>query len=160
MIEFGMEQKIHVTGSTHKSNGMRDVASQDVHDELIRRIYKKIDSNRNEIVKYEEHFTDDMDYLVVSYGAASRPSLGAVHIMREKGLKIGFLRLITIWPFADTIVKKLCSQAKKIFVPEMNLGQISREIERFTSNEVISISKIGGISHTTKEIIDGVEENI
>lgn len=160
MIEFGMGQKIHVSGSTHKSNGMRDVSSQDVHDKLVRRLYKKIDSNRNDIIKYEKKFTDDMEYLLISYGAASRPSLGAVNQLRQMGIKIGFLRFITIWPFANSIVKKLCADVNKIFVPEMNLGQISREIQRFTSNDVISVSKIGGITHTTKEIIDEIKKNI
>ncbi|MFC2131494.1 2-oxoacid:acceptor oxidoreductase subunit alpha [Bacteroidota bacterium] len=160
MIEFGMGQKIHVTGSTHKSNGMRDVSTQGVHDVLIRRLYEKIDSNRDDIVKYEEHFTDDMDYLVISYGAASRPALGAVHQLRESGYKVGMLRLITIWPFADKIVKRLCANVKKVFVPEMNLGQISREVERFTSKEVISISKIGGVSHTTDDIIEAFDKYV
>jgi len=160
MTEFGMGNRIHVTGSTHKSNGMRDVSSQDVHDVLVRRLYEKIDSNRDDIVMYEEKFTDDMDYLVISYGAASRPSVGAVERLREKGLKVGSLRMISIWPFADKIVKELCAKSKKIFVPEMNLGQMSREVERFTSNEVLSISKIGGITHTVMEIADFIENKI
>ena len=65
---------------------------------------------------------------------------------------IGFLRLITIWPFPDKIVKKLGSKVKKIFVPEMNLGQLSREIERFVNCDVIPVSKIGGVPHTINEI--------
>ncbi len=160
MIEFGQGHKIHVTGSTHKSNGMRDVSTQSVHDVLIGRLYEKIDSNRDDIVKYETNFTDDMDYLVISYGASSRPALGAVNSLREQGVKIGMLRLITIWPFADKIVKELCSNVKNVFVPEMNLGQISREIERFTSNPVIKISKIGGVSHTIDEIVAEIKKNV
>ncbi|MFH1050799.1 MAG: 2-oxoacid:acceptor oxidoreductase subunit alpha [bacterium] len=160
MIEFGQGHKIHVTGSTHKSNGMRDVSTQSVHDVLIRRLYEKIDLNRDDIVKYETHFTDDMDYLVISYGASSRPSLGAVHGLRNQGVKIGMLRLITIWPFADKIVRELCSKVIKVFVPEMNLGQMSREIERFTSNPVFKISKIGGVSHTIDEIVEEIKKNV
>jgi 2-oxoglutarate ferredoxin oxidoreductase subunit alpha len=160
MIEFGQGHKIHVTGSTHKSNGMRDVSSQNVHDVLIKRIYEKIELNRDIIVKYETHFTDDMDYLVISYGASARPSLGAVHSLRKQGKKIGMLRLITIWPFADKITRELCKKVKKVFVPEMNLGQIAREVERFTSNPVIKISKIGGVSHTINEISEEIISNI
>jgi len=160
MIEFGQGHKIHVTGSTHKSNGMRDVSTQSVHDTLIRRIYEKIDLNRDDIVKYGTNFTDDMDYLVISYGASSRPALGAVHNLRNQGIKIGMLRLITIWPFANKITKELCSKVKKVFVPEMNLGQMSREIERFTSNPVVKISKIGGVSHTIDEIVNEIKKNV
>ncbi|TAL68136.1 MAG: 2-oxoacid:acceptor oxidoreductase subunit alpha [Bacteroidetes bacterium] len=160
MIEFGQGHKIHVTGSTHKSNGMRDVVSQEAHDTLIRRLNDKIESNRNEISKFELQFTDVLDYLVVSYGASARPSMGAVLNLREKGYKVGFLRLITIWPFPNSIVKELGKKVKKIFVPEMNLGQMSREIERFVSCDVHSISKIGGVPHTISEIINEIESRV
>ncbi|MBM2813457.1 MAG: 2-oxoglutarate oxidoreductase alpha subunit [Ignavibacteria bacterium] len=160
MIEFGMGQRIHVTGSTHKSNGMRDVSSMEAHDTLIRRIYDKISSNRNEIAHFETHYIDNMDYLAVSYGAAARPTMGAVLKLRERGIKIGFLRLITIWPFPIDICTELGKRTKKIFVPEMNLGQVSREIERFVNCPVESVSKIGGISHTIDEITNYISANI
>jgi 2-oxoglutarate ferredoxin oxidoreductase subunit alpha len=160
IIEFGQGHKIHVTGSTHKSNGMRDVVSQEAHDTLIRRLNDKIESGRDEISKYELQFTDDMDYLVIAYGTTARPSMGAVLKLREKGYKIGFLRLITIWPFSNTIVRVLGKRVKNIFVPEMNLGQMSREIERFVSCDVHSVSKIGGIPHTINEIVEYIENRI
>ncbi|MFC1513564.1 2-oxoacid:acceptor oxidoreductase subunit alpha [candidate division KSB1 bacterium] len=160
MIEFGQGFQVHITGSTHKSNGMRDVTTQTVHDKLVRRLCEKIDGSRDDICKYEEHFTEDAEYLVVSYGAASRPSMGAVLDLREQGKRIGFLRLITIWPFPDKIVQSLSGQVKRIFVPEMNLGQISREIERFAACDVVPVSKIGGISHTIEEIKSSISNMI
>lgn len=160
MIEFGSGQRIHVTGSTHKSNGMRDVSTMEVHDVLIRRLNEKISFNREEITLIDEKFTDDMEYLVVSYGASARPALGAVIKLREQGIKIGFLRLITIWPFPQHIFKKYALMVKKIFVPEMNLGQISREIERFVSCDVISISKIGGVAHRIDEIRERIVDSL
>ena len=160
MIEFGSGHRIHVTGSTHKSNGMRDVTTMEAHNNLIRRLNDKINTSRNEIVRYEEKFTDDMDYLAVSYGASARPTMGAVLRLREQGLKIGFLRLITIWPFPQMILRKLGMKVSKIFVPEMNLGQMSREIERFVNCDVIPISKIGGVAHTITEISSLIENLI
>ncbi len=160
MIEFGMGSQVHVTGSTHKSNGMRDVSTQSVHDELVRRIYEKIDSNRENIVRYKTEFIDDAEYLIVSYGASSRPAYGALENLRKSGLKIGFLRLITLWPFADRIISETGKNMKKIFVPEMNLGQISREIERFVTCKVIPVSKIGGIPHTISEIETKIRSNL
>lgn len=158
MIKFGDGHFAHVTGSTHKKDGMRDVSTQSVHDELIRRVYSKIESKREEIAQTESRFIDDAEVVVISYGASARPSLGAVMRAREKGLKVGFLRLISIWPFPKHIVKNLNNKVHKIFVPEMNLGQLSREIERFVSCEVVSISKIGGISHTIDEILSPIEK--
>ena len=75
---------------------------------------------------------------------------------RENGQKIGFLRLITIWPFPDSIIRTIGKQVRNIFVPEMNLGQMNREIERFVNCDVIPVSKIGGIVHTVDEIYDRI----
>ena len=159
MIKFGTGNFVHVTGSTHKKDGMRDVTTQSVHNELIRRIYSKIDSKREEIIKVECKFMEDAEVVVISYGASARPSYGAVLQARENGLKVGFIRFISIWPFPRHAVNNLNNNVRKIIVPEMNLGQLSREIERFVSCEVESISKIGGISHTIDEILDSIEKS-
>ncbi len=152
MAEFGIGRNIHITGSTHKETGIRDVESQEAHEKLVTRLCDKISNNRDQIVRFEELYTEDAEFIVISFGATSRPAAGAVLKARSEGKKVGLLRLITIWPFPDRIVKELGTKAKKMFVPEMNLGQLNREIERFVNCEVIPISKIGGISHTIDEI--------
>jgi 2-oxoglutarate ferredoxin oxidoreductase subunit alpha len=156
MQEFGCGESIHVTGSTHKENGMRDVVSQDVHERLVTRLYDKIDKNRENIIRCEERYMDDAESAVVCFGASSRPALGAVKQARENGKKIGFLRLITLWPFCDRRITELGKQVKKIYVPEMNLGQLAREIERFVSIPVERVSKIGGVPHSIREIHEAV----
>ena len=160
MMEFGEGGFIHVTGSTHKTDGMRDVESQDVHEELITRIYNKIENNRDKIVKVEKKHLKGAKVAVVSYGASARPSLGAVEKARRNKKKVGFLRLITIWPFARKQITELGKQVDTILVPEMNMGQISREIERFVDCEVISVPKIGGIVHSIDEIYSKIKEVI
>ena len=157
MLEFGTGCYPHVSGSTHRKDGMRDVSTQSVHDELVRRFYRKIDSHREEIARVESRFMEDAEAVVISYGASARPSLGAVLQAREKGLKVGFLRLVTIWPFPGHVVGNLGSGVRRIFVPEMNLGQLSREIERYVDCPVESVSKIGGVSLTVGEILEPIE---
>jgi 2-oxoglutarate ferredoxin oxidoreductase subunit alpha len=152
MAEFGLGRFIHVTGSTHKETGIRDVQSQQVHHRLVTRLCRKIADNRDRITRFEEMHLEDADFVVISYGATSRPAAGAILKARGEGTKVGMLRLITIWPFPERRVKELGAKAEKIFVPEMNLGQLSREVERFADCEVISIPKIGGIAHTIDEI--------
>ena len=158
MIEYGKGTFSHVTGSTHKESGMRDVQTQSVHEKLITRIYAKIDKNREKIIRVEKDFIPDAEYAVVAYGATSRPAKGAVIKERKAKKKIDFLRLITIWPFPRNEIRELGNRVKKIFVPEMNLGQISREIERFVHCEVVPISKIGGIAHSIDEIYEAINE--
>jgi 2-oxoglutarate ferredoxin oxidoreductase subunit alpha len=149
---YGNGDAVHITGSTHKEDGMRDVVSQDVHEALITRFYAKIDRNRRNIVSYEERFMDDAETAVVCFGAASRPALGAVLRARAQGAKVGYFRLKTIWPFCGDRIAEIGRQVERIFVPEMNLGQLSREVERFVSVPVVRVSKIGGISHSVVEI--------
>jgi len=152
MQEFGHGEALHITGSTHKDNGMRDVVSQDVHARLITRLCDKIDKNRRNIIRYEERFMDDAEAVVVCFGAASRPALGAVLQARESGSKVGYLRLQTVWPFCGERLAGLGEQVRKIFVPEMNLGQLAREVERFVNVPVLRVSKIGGVPHSVEEI--------
>ena len=137
---------------------MRDVETQSVHDKLITRIYAKIDKNREKIIRVEKEFIPDGEYAVVAYGATSRPAKGAVIRARKEKKKIDFLRLITIWPFPRDEIRELGKRVKKIFVPEMNLGQISREIERFVDCEVVPVSKIGGVTHSIDEIYKAICE--
>ncbi len=158
MIHYGEGQFVHVTGSTHKANGMRDVTTQSVHDTLVRRIYSKIEDNREKIIKVETDVCDNGKSRtgIISFGASARPSLGAVKKARSNGKDIDFLRLITIWPFARKQVGEFAKNLDTILVPEMNLGQLSREIERFVDCDVIPVSKIGGIPHTVDEIYSAI----
>ncbi|MEE8576689.1 MAG: 2-oxoacid:acceptor oxidoreductase subunit alpha [candidate division Zixibacteria bacterium] len=160
MTHYGEGANVHVTGSTHLSNGMRDVTTPHVHDELVRRIYRKIDSNREEIIRVQTDIGDKGKARVgvISYGASARPSLGAVKMARAKGKNVDFLRLITIWPFARRQVAEFSKDLDIILVPEMNLGQLSREIERFAGSDVVSVSKIGGIPHTVDDVYRAIME--
>lgn len=154
MVHYGAGQNVHVTGSTHLANGMRDVSTPQVHEVLIRRIYAKIDQNRERIVRVEQDPDPGGNARigVISYGATSRPARGAVLQARWEGTPVDFLRLITIWPFARTQVAEFGRDLDLILVPEMNLGQISREIERFVDCQVVPVPTIGGIPPTIDEL--------
>ncbi len=163
--EYGIGNAVHITGSTHKENGMRDVVSQDVHEALVTRLYAKIDKNRDNIIRYEERFMEDADLAVVCFGATSRPALGAVIRAREEGLKVGYFRLITIWPFCGERLTAIGRQVKTILVPEMNLGQLAREVERFANApatagaggaSVVRAPKIGGVPHSVDDVYGAI----
>ncbi|MCP4568086.1 MAG: 2-oxoacid:acceptor oxidoreductase subunit alpha [FCB group bacterium] len=160
IIHYGEGQNVHVTGSTHLANGMRDVSTQEVHDRLVRRLYDKIDLNREKIVKVESDIdpSGKARIGVISYGATARPARGAVKAARAQGKKVDFMRLITIWPFARQQIAEFGKNLDIILVPEMNLGQLSREIERFVDCKVKAVSKIGGVSHTVEEIDRAIME--
>jgi len=152
---FGHGYFAHVTGSTHKETGLRDVYTPEVHIKLVNRLHKKIEKHEKEIEKWEEYFTDDMEILVISWGVSARSSLGAVLKAREGGIKVGLFIPKTVHPFPGKKVKELAKKVRAILVPEMNLGQLILEVQRYVNDEVIlkGVNKIGGAPLTVEEIL-------
>jgi 2-oxoglutarate ferredoxin oxidoreductase subunit alpha len=79
---------------------------------------------------------------------------------REKGLKVGLLKLMTIWPFMRSAVEKVLQSSKFLLVPEMNMGQISREVKRVNRGvaKVFALNKVDGTIITPQEILDRMTE--
>ena len=152
MAQLGDQLDVHITGSTHKPNGMRDVETKEVHEELVYRLVDKIESDREKLTRLDVRHMDGARVAVVSFGCTARPALGAVEAARAAGHPVGFIRLVGMWPFPGPRIKELLADVDAVLVPEMNLGQLSREIERFVSCPVVRASKIGGIVHSVDEI--------
>ncbi len=144
MPAFGEGAQLLVTGSTHDSRGFRKTNNPEVHAALVERINKKILQARNTITQTEEFFLEDANLAVVAYGFTARSALYAVKQLRKAGHSVGFLRLKTLWPFPEEQIQRLGSRVDRIFVPEMNLGQIAGEIQRYTNKEVIPFSQTNG----------------
>ncbi|WP_048151871.1 2-oxoacid:acceptor oxidoreductase subunit alpha [Palaeococcus ferrophilus] len=151
---FGHGYFTHVTGSTHKENGLRDVYTPEVHDRLVRRLHKKIEKHEAEIQKWEEYYTDDAEILVVSWGVTARPALGAVLNARKEGIKVGLFVPKTVHPFPGKRMKELGKRVRAILVPEMNLGQLIIEVDRYVNDDVLlkGVNRIGGVPLTVEEI--------
>ncbi len=148
----------HITGSTHKANGLRDVTSQAVHDQLVRRLVSKIADRRDELSRVEARWTEGAEVVVVCLGAPARPALGAVIEARAAGLPVGYLRLLGLWPFPIAAVVEACRGARALLVPELSLGQLNRELERHVDCPVRQLGRIGGIVHGVREIRAALEE--
>lgn len=143
MARVGEGYGLHVTGLTHDERGY-PTGDPLVHDRLVRRLSRKIQMHADEICEFEKFHTDDADIVVIAYGATARAARHAVLIARERGIRAGMLRLITLWPFPRGVVKELGNTARRFIVAEMNLGQISREVERFTRLPVAWVTHAGG----------------
>jgi 2-oxoglutarate ferredoxin oxidoreductase subunit alpha len=152
MTEFGDGGFVHVTGSTHKEDGLRDVQTQSVHDRLVRRLVAKIEQAREEISLVDVDVEEGASVGVLAYGATARPAKGAVLRARRDGHRVNFCRPVTIWPFPIAKIQEACRGLDRLLVPEMNLGQLAREVERFVDCEVVPLSKIGGVVHSSQEI--------
>lgn len=129
IADFGQGYHIHVTGLIHDETGFPSGSPQ-VTEAAIRRLHQKIEIAQDEITHYEEFFMDDAEYAVVAYGGTARTAYAAVKAARAQGIKVGLVRLMTIWPFADKIIERTAKQVKGILVPELNYGQLVHEVER------------------------------
>jgi 2-oxoglutarate ferredoxin oxidoreductase subunit alpha len=152
MREFGQGGFVHVTGSTHLESGMRDVQTQEVHDRLVRRLVAKIDEARDRIAQVDVEVDAGAEVGVLAYGATARPAKGAVLQARAEGRRVTFCRPVSIWPFPVQRIREACRGLRALIVPEMNLGQYSRELERHVDCEVVPLGKIGGVVHSCDEV--------
>ena len=129
VVRFGDGYRIHVTGLLHDETGFPS-GSPVVTETMLHRLHEKINRVGEEIIHTEEHFMEDAEYAVVSYGGTARTAYEAVRAARAEGIRVGFLRLQTIWPFADAAIGRLADRVKKILVAELNYGQLTGEVTR------------------------------
>lgn len=144
MPAFGEGERLLVTGSTHDELGFRKTDDPEAHAKLVGRINKKILNHRKTMVETEDYFLEDSEIALIAYGFTARTSLYVVKCLRKEGIRIGLLRLKTLWPFPEEAVVGLGRKVKKVVVPEMNLGQVAGEVKKYCSCEVIPIGQING----------------
>lgn len=156
---FGTGYHTYVTGLTHNMKGFPATDKQKDHEELVTRIITKISDDRVKLTMVEKQHLDDAKIAIVTYGATARPAETAMELAREKGVKVGLLRLQLVWPFPNKIIKDLAGTVDKIIVPEMNMGQILHPIQENVNGQcaVVSAPKVGGEMHLPSEIYQYLE---
>jgi 2-oxoglutarate ferredoxin oxidoreductase subunit alpha len=159
MAKVGDGYKVLVSGLTHDERGYPN-GSIAVQDRMVRRLVNKIRNNSQKICMTEQHDIEGADVVVISYGITSRIAQRAVESARAKGLKVGSLRLITAWPFPEHIIRAIAPKVKGFVVPEINLGQMVREVERCAGGQcrVVAIDHAGGTVHDPEQILKAIEE--
>ncbi len=159
MADFGTGYRYHVTGLVHDETGFPSNSTK-VADKLIRRLVDKIEMHKDDIIQWEEENTEDAEIIILSYGCVARAARTAMKALREKGVKVGLFRPITIWPFPEERVLELAGKVKSIIVAEMNLGQLVLEVERLCNNitKIDRVNKVSGEIIYPEEIAAKVEE--
>jgi 2-oxoglutarate ferredoxin oxidoreductase subunit alpha len=155
MAAFGDGYRHHVTGLTHDERGFPTQRSDEI-DALMRRLFRKITQGFHEIQRVEGFMLEDAEIAVIAYGSVARSARRAVVEAREHGVKAGLLQLVTLFPFPRRFVEKVLKQCRAVLVPEMNIGQISREVKRVhrESSRVESLNRVDGRLITPREISD------
>ena len=159
MANFGEGYRYHVTGLTHDVRGF-PTSRPDEIGPFNARLFRKISQHFQEIEMGEVDFVEDADVTVIAYGCVARSAKRAVRDAREMGLKAGFLKLTTIWPFMRGPVERALKTSKAVLVPEMNMGQISREVKRVNHAycRVHTLNKVDGTIITPEEIVSRMRE--
>jgi 2-oxoglutarate ferredoxin oxidoreductase subunit alpha len=159
MAHAGEGYNFHVTGLTHDEHGYPNMTAP-VQDKLVRRLQNKIRDAADRIAMFEEEELDGADVVVVSYGITSRVAQRAIEVAREQGLRVGKLRLITAWPFPEKKFRELAAKVKAFVVPELNLGQMVREVERAAAGraKTFPVSHAGGGVHRPEDILKVIVE--
>lgn len=162
MVDISQGCRFHVTGLTHDERGY-PVMSDECQEWNVHRLVQKIRLFADDIIDFEEKYTNDAEVVVVSYGAASKDAINAVEQAREEGIKAGSFRLKTIWPFPEKKITRLAKKIDSFVVPEINYGQISFEVERCARGEAEThfihheSSKIGSSDHIKKLIKNSIK---
>ena len=159
MPAAGDGYNVHVTGLTHDEKGY-PVMTVEAQQEMMDRIKRKILDNRDDIIMTETHELDDADIVLVSYGISARTSMAAMHQARARGLKVGLLRLITVWPFAEEQIKTLADRVKGFVTVEVNMGQMHLEVMRAVAGKVPChlVGHTGGTIISPDDVLTKIEE--
>jgi 2-oxoglutarate ferredoxin oxidoreductase subunit alpha len=149
---------IHVTGLTHDERGYPVTSDDTAQWQLIQRLVNKIRLYKDEIIEVEESNMEDAEVAVVSYGIAARAAMWPIELARREGIKVGMLRLITVWPFAEEKIRALAEQVRAFVVPEINWGQIVLEVERCVAGRapVYLVPHPGGDIHNPEQVLAAI----
>ncbi len=157
MVNAGDGYRIHVTGLTHDERGYPEVDAE-TQDWLVRHLVDKIRRNRADIIQYVEEETEGADVVVVGYGISARTALWPIELARKEGIRVGLLKLVTVWPFAEEKIRELAAHVSAFVVPEINMGQIALEVERCAAGKAatILVPHAGGSIHEPEPILDAI----
>jgi len=159
MANFGEGFRYHVTGLVHDETGFPTNDEAKI-ESMLNRLNSKLEYYRDEIIEVEQSETDDAEIGIVAYGSSARSARQAMKKARDEGLRVGMVRIKTLWPFPTEKIHEFARQVKSILVPELNLGQIAHEVEHAVKDEakVCRVNKISGDPINPDEIVTKLRE--
>jgi 2-oxoglutarate ferredoxin oxidoreductase subunit alpha len=155
MAPIGSGYRYHVTGLVHDVRGFPTERPDEI-EPFLNRLFRKINQHYFDINMVEEHLVEDAEVLVVAYGSVARSAKRAVNDARQRGIKAGLVKLITLWPFPWGNLLPRLRQVKRVLVPELNRGQVAREVKRLGKGltRVETLNRIDGKLITPDEIVE------
>ena len=188
--DFFQGEHTLVEGQLHDEGGRRIGHIPQESGEFIDKINRKIRDNVHFITDIDSWFMEDADVAIVAYGSVARPAQNAIKLARGikddrfssrfrivknlikrgvpttidkdyRNLKVGLIKINTVWPFPEDKLKQLTRNVDLVIVPEMNVGKYCREVERaLKDKKVVSMPKTGGDIHTPRELLDEILKEV
>jgi 2-oxoglutarate ferredoxin oxidoreductase subunit alpha len=154
----GEGYRLHVTGLTHDERGYPVTTDPAVQERLVHRLIEKIRAHRADIIRVESDGLDDAEVIIVAYGISARVAQWPIEMARAEGIKVGWLKLVTVWPFAEDLIRQLAGRVKAFVVPEINYGQIALEVERCAGGRArtILVPHAGGDIHEPRVVLEAI----
>jgi 2-oxoglutarate ferredoxin oxidoreductase subunit alpha len=161
MVSAGQGYAVHITGLTHNEKGYPEISAK-AQENLVQRLSNKIKKNVDKIVLLEEENLENADVVLLSYGISARTAQYPIDLAMEEGIKVGFVRLLTVWPFPEEYIENLAKKVKAFVVPEINLGQIVREVERCAHGhaKVFAVTHAGGGLHLADKVLETIRRAV
>lgn len=135
-----------------------DSAKQEIHNEKLQAKYRAMEENE---VRFEKIECDDADYLFVAYGTSARICQKSIQLARKKGIRVGLLRPITLYPFPKKEIAAMANKVKGILSVEMSAGQMVEDVMLAVNGKVPvrHFGRYGGIIPSPDEILVALEKN-
>jgi len=135
-----------------------DSAKMEENNHRFQATYRRIEENE---VRFQEYYTDDAEYLIVAFGSVARICLKAIEDAREKGIRIGLLRPITLWPFPYKEISRLAGQVKGVLTVELNAGQMVEDVRLAVEGRVpvTHYGRMGGIVPNPGEVLEALHRD-
>jgi 2-oxoglutarate ferredoxin oxidoreductase subunit alpha len=145
LLSFGCGARYHITGLIHDEHGFPTRKDEEIK-EWFKRVFRKFEIAKDNILLYEAYNMEDADTAIISYGISARTGQEAMYRARKKGERVGMIKLLTIWPFPEDMIKEVLQNVDLVVVPEMNRGQLIGEIQKLNRRgiEIIGVNRYDG----------------
>jgi 2-oxoglutarate ferredoxin oxidoreductase subunit alpha len=159
MADCGEGYRIHVTGLTHDERGYPGMNAK-TQEQMMERLIRKIRNNRDSIIRTENIFLEDAEVVVVAYGISARSARHAVQEARARGIRAGLIKLNTVWPFPEELIRSVAPRVRALVMPEINAGQMVLELERCAGGAcpVMLVAHHGGALIPPAKVLDAVQK--
>jgi 2-oxoglutarate ferredoxin oxidoreductase subunit alpha len=130
---------------------------QEKHNVKLQAKYAEIQKNE---VRYEKINCENADYLLVAYGSSARICQKTIQLAKAKGINVGIIRPITLWPFPSEVISQAAEKVKGILSVELNAGQMVEDVRLAVNGKVRveHFGRFGGMIHSPEEVLEALEQ--